>query len=169
MFRDGGDRGGGGVACRGGWRGDEERGINKLREERFTFVLRGGARLAVVIEVAEGAAEEVVDVSVGAVVGALGGGVAGEEAHGEGEVAVVEFAGPIEVAGAEDGEIDGPHAAADDFDDEGAGGGIGIRLGEAVAVLDGGGLVFRGHALAPGFVAPAVSVLGALGGRGDWS
>ena len=106
---------------------------------------------------------------VGAVVGAFGGRVAGEEAHGEGEVAIVEFAGPIEVAGAEDGEIDGPHSAADDFDDEGADGGIGIRRGEAAAVVDGGGLVFGRHGLAPGFVAPVVGVLGPFGVGGDGS
>ncbi len=117
------------------------------------------------IEVAEGAAEEGVDAGAGAVVGALGGGVMEEEMDGAAEVSVVDVEGPVDVAGAEDGEVEGPLAAADDFDDEGAEGGVGVGAGEFLAEGEGGGFEVRGHGFGDGFVAPVVGVFGALGGR----
>ena len=118
-----------------------------------------------VVEVAEGAAEDGVDAGAGAVVRAFGGGVAKEEVDGSAEIAVVEEEGPTEMAGAEDGEVEGPLAAADDFDDEGAEGGVGVGGGEFLAEGEGFGFEVRGHGFGDGFVAPVVGVFGALGGR----
>jgi hypothetical protein len=130
-------------------------------------ILRGWRGL-VAEEGAEGAAEAVADAGVGAVVGAFGGGVMfGDEAEGAGAVAVMEGVGPVEVACAEDGEIEGPLGAVDDVGDEGLE--VGVREGLGVVAGEGGGvgLPLGGHGVEGGVVAPAVGAGGAgLSGSG---
>jgi hypothetical protein len=129
-----------------------QRRINEIGVGMFKFNL-----FEAVEEVDEGGAEAVAGAS--AVVGAFGGGVTEEAVGGAAEVDVE---GPVEVAGAERGDVVGPLGGGGEFEHELAEEGIGVGLREAVGVGVGDGELVLGAGVESGAVAPVVGAGGAV-------
>jgi hypothetical protein len=115
----------------------------------------------------DGLGDEVEDAGAGAVIGALGGGVAEEETHGAAEVAVFDGEGPVDVAGAEGGEVVGPAETVDEMGEPFAVDGIDAAAGGGAGVVESAGFPFGGHGAAGGVIAPMVGAGGAEAGGGE--
>lgn len=100
-----------------------------------------------------------------AVVGALRGGVAVEELLGAAFVAIVEFEGPIPLAGAEDADVMGPAYGVGHSHETFLEDGVGVAAGEGLGIGNSFEVPLLGHGLKGRVIAPTVCVFRPRGGR----